>query len=149
MTSKPWILLGILILAVGIPACAEGDASAPSRDAANDIAAYAGDTPITMEEVEEEVGSQLRELRQQEYELRRNAVRSIVLERMIEERASAEDLSREEYLEREIRAKVAATSDDEIREIYEQYKDQPALQGKSFEEAKPIILPQLERQKLQ
>lgn len=152
MTSRTWMLLGTLALALTFPACASGDATAGNGDAkpaTPEIAAYAGETAITMAEVEEALAGQLRELRQQEYEIRRDAVRSIVLERMVDDMATAEGVPREQILEREIRARVEPATDDEIRAIYEQYKTQPALQGKSFEEAKPIILPQLERQKLQ
>jgi protein-disulfide isomerase len=146
------MLLFALALVIGLPACASGEATAGNDATAakgGEIAAYAGDTPITMAEVEEALSAQLRELRQQEYEMRRDAVRSIVLERMVDDMAAAEGIPREQLLEREIRARVQAATDDEVRAIYEQYKTQPALQGKSFEEARPIILPQLERQKLQ
>jgi len=150
MIARRWILLGTVLLVVGLPACADGNSNAGDTKAkGEEIVATSNGTSITMAEVEKEVASQLRELHQQEYELRRDAVRGIVLDRLVDAKAAAEGLTRDQLVEREVRALAAQPSPEEIKAIYDQYKDQPVLKGKSLEEATPIIAPQLERQLLQ
>ncbi len=149
MTRKGWILLGVLALVVGLPACADGGAAdADTKKADGDVAAYVDGEPITVAEVEKEVSAQLRELAQREYDLRRDTVSAIVLERMVTEMAAAEGLTREQFLQREIEARATPPTAEEIKAVYEQYKDQPALAGKTLEEATPLIAPQVQRQKL-
>jgi protein-disulfide isomerase len=150
MTVYRWTLLSVVTIAVALTACANGGAaSANDASKGDEVVAKVDGKPITQSELEDEIGSRLHELRQQEYDLRTNGIRGIVFERLVDRRAKEEGITRDELLEREIRAMATEPTDQEIEAVYNQYKDQPALQGKSLEEAKPLILPQLQRQKLQ
>ena len=148
MTRRGWILLGVLALVVGLPACADGGAANADTKKDDGVAAYFKGEPITMAEVEKEVAGQLREIDQREYDLRRETVAAIVLERMVNEMATAEGLTREQFLQREIQARALPPTAEEIKTVYDQYKDQPGLAGKTLEEATPLIAPQVQRQKL-
>ena len=148
MTRRRWVLLGVLALVVGFPACADGGAADANTKKDDGVAAYVNGEPITVAEVEKEVGAQLRELAQQEYDLRRDTVAAIVLEKMVSDLATAEGLSREEFLQREVTARAVPPTAEEIKAVYDQYKDQPGLAGKTLEEATPMIGQQVQRQKL-
>jgi protein-disulfide isomerase len=148
MTQRGWILLGVLAMVVGLPACADGDAATADAKKDDGVAAYYKGEPITMAEVEKEVAAQLREIEQRAYDVRRETVAAIVLERIVNDMAAAEGITREQFLQREIQARAVPPTAEEIKAVYDQYKDQPGLAGKTLEEATPLIAPQVQRQKL-
>jgi protein-disulfide isomerase len=69
------------------------------------------------------IQSQITALRQQEYELKRRAAEAAIGRRLVETAARAEGLTIEQYMAKEIDAKVTDPGDDELRALYTAQKD--------------------------
>lgn len=101
-------------------ACAQQQPAA--TDGSADVVARYGDQVITGGELDEMVYTKLIAIRQQEYDIKRQQLEQTVFERLIEEAASAEGLTSEQYLEKEVNSKLAQPSDEEIQKVLDQYR---------------------------
>ena len=145
---KPFALATALLAAAAFPACAtKENQEAAKTDAkpAESVAAYFGNESISMAEVDEVIAPQLAQMRGQEYELRKQAAASKVAERILTKEAEARGMTIEQLLDAE--SPVDPPSDEEIQQIYERFKDQPALRGKSLAEARDVVVGEITRQK--
>src|SRR5712691_1154767 len=95
---------------------------APAAESPSAVVAEVDGRKITREEVEKKAAGRLQQLRQQEYEILRQAVREVVDDRLIEKEAAARHLSKEALLAAEIDAKLSPPTPAEIDAVYEQYK---------------------------
>lgn len=105
---------------------------------------------ITAGELEEVVKAELRkmetEYQEKVYETRRNALEGLVVKKLVEARAKAENLTSEEYASREVLKKVAEPTDEEIRSLY----DRAAAGGEKLpplDKVKPEIARFIKQQK--
>ena len=114
-------LVGSVML-VALVACAQSAQEANTTE--NQIAARFGDRVITVEEVETAAGGQLIGLYQQVFQVKDQQLRSMIYADLVEQAASAEGISREEYLNRELVSKIPAPSEEQIQQILTQYKSQ-------------------------
>lgn len=136
LRSSPGIWTGAaaLVLVIALPAGAE-------------TVATVADKPISREEVEKVVRSQLIQLENSRYELLESGLTELVAQRLIEQEAAARGVSAEELTEAEITSKVAEPTDAEIEQIYEQSKEN--LGGASLEEVREQIVAYLNAQRSQ
>ncbi len=78
---------------------------------------------ITAGELDEAVKGALRQLEndynERIYKTRRGTLEQLVIEKLVEGKAKAENLDPDEYVAREVRKKVAEPSDGEIRNLYD------------------------------
>lgn len=78
---------------------------------------------ITAGELDELVKGELRKLEAEHqerlYEVRRSALESMVVKRLVEAKAKGENLTAEEYAQREVLKKVPEPTDEEIRNLYD------------------------------
>ena len=78
---------------------------------------------ITAGELDDLVKGELRkmetEYQERVYETRRNALEGMIVKKLVEAKAKAENLTAEEYASREVLKKVAEPTDEEIRSLYE------------------------------
>jgi protein-disulfide isomerase len=112
------------MMTVPLVACAQ-----PSDDAAasgDKVAATFGDVVITEAEVEEAAGGELLQLEQQMYQVKDQRLRQMIYERLVEQAAAAEQISREQYLTREIIEKTPPPSEAQIQQVMAQYRDRLA-----------------------
>lgn len=69
--------------------------------------------------VKGELGKMETEYQQRVYETRRNALDSMIVKRLLEGKAKAENLTAEEYAQREVMKRVPEPTDEEIRNLYD------------------------------
>lgn len=105
-------------------------AAAPAAPQPNDVVAEFGSEKITRAELDRKREDRLMRIRQQEYELSRQVLQEMVYDRLVAKEASDRGISREEYLAREIDAKVAPPNAAELGELYEQNKARFGAQPK-------------------
>ena len=107
---------------VALAACAQAPEEPTSSD--SEVAARFGDTVITVAEVEEKAGGALIGLYQQVYQAKDQQLRAMIFDQLVDEAAAAEGISREDYLTREIVDKIPAPSEEQIQQVFNQYRAQ-------------------------
>jgi protein-disulfide isomerase len=78
--------------------------------------------PILASELEQRAASRLTRLRQEEYEIRRQALDELIAERLVAAEAAKRGVSAEELLRREVDGKTAPPLQSQVQVIYEQNK---------------------------
>ncbi len=111
--------------------CSRGGSSQPSTSAAQPAAAASpavsgvgviaevNGAPVFLSELDQRAASRLARLRQEEYEIRKQALDEIVAERLVDAEAGKRGLSREALLEKEVSAKSEAPSAATVLSLYE------------------------------
>jgi protein-disulfide isomerase len=99
-------------------------AVAPAASAgASPVVAEVDGAPITLANLDEKVGAeQLADVRQREYDLRKEALDQLLGEKLFAKEAAARKLSVEELLKREVDDKLAAPDKASVEQLYEQNK---------------------------
>ena len=135
------------------PAAASTSAAASDSGAgsgqSSDVVARVAGQPITNADLEPLIGARLSQMRMQaeqnEFQLKQQAIDQIVRDKLVEAEAKAKGVTSEELLKTEVEDKVAAPTEDEIKQIYERNKAR--LGARTLEESKPEIERQLKMQK--
>lgn len=86
----------------------------------SDVAATVNGQKITLGEIDQSRGGQIA---QQIYKMRRNAIESLIDEKLLETEANAQGLSVEDLLKKEVESKVSDPSDAEVQAIYDANKE--------------------------
>lgn len=127
------VLAGAALLAL---AACQSPRSAPSSTAAPQEKQQAPQTPvakvgtstITAAQLDDKIGSQLRsmerEYEQQVYQLKRQALESMIQEQLLDAKAKKENLTREELIKRDVYDKIPEPSDADVKAFYENAKKQ-------------------------
>lgn len=131
------LLIALLLTLTG---CAQDDATTEEPAVTGEIAAYLGDEPITLEEVDEFLLGELAQMRQQVYEKRRAVLEQLVSKKLAEREAEARGITTQEYYQLEVASKVTEPTDAEGLAFYEQNKSRfKEFQSQSYEAlANPI-----------
>ena len=87
--------------------------------------------PILASELEPKLAGRLARLKQEEYEIRRQALEELIAERLVAAEAAKRKLTPEELLLREVDAKTTALPAAQIEMIYEQNKERFAGQARA------------------
>ena len=95
------------------------------------VVAEVNGAPILASELEQKVAGRLARLRQEEYEIRRQALEELIAERLVAAEASKRKLAPEELLRQEVDAKTAALPAAQVEAIYEQNQDRFAGQTRA------------------
>ena len=103
--------------------------------------------PITDGDLAPLVQGQLRPLREQEYQIKKKALDSLIGQKVLEAEAKKKGLTTEKLLEQEVDTKVPESTDAELNAVYAVQREQ--LGGKPFEEVKPQLQQTLKRAKIQ
>ena len=130
---------------------AKADAPAPAPQAAaaaagdaKPVATVAGQT-ITLDDVDASASSQLQRIRQQEYQIRMEALQGLIQSKLIAAEAAARKVSEADLLKAEVVDKSPAVSPDDVQKFYDANKAR--LQNKTFDETKDTIQNMLNQQK--
>jgi len=112
-----------LVLAAACQPARTSSAGGPQKtDPAAPVARMATGL-ITAGELEEQVKAEVRKLETEHqerlFEIRRNALEGMIVKKVVEAKAKAENLTAEEYAAREVLKKVAEPTDEEIRNLYD------------------------------
>jgi protein-disulfide isomerase len=123
MRTRTLVAGAALVLAAACQPARTASAGGPQKlDPQAPVARMASGT-ITAGELEELVKGDLRKMetehQERVYETRRSALESLIVKRLVEAKAKAENLSAEEYAQREVLKKVGEPTDEEIRNLYE------------------------------
>ncbi|HSD27813.1 MAG TPA: thioredoxin domain-containing protein [Vicinamibacteria bacterium] len=121
--------LAILAVALAVGACSRSGRIPPpagrtgARAASSaDVVAEVEGAPILASDLEQKAARRLARVRQEEYELRRQALDELIAERLVAAEAAKRGLSTETLLAREVDDKVAVLSAADAQAIYEQNK---------------------------
>jgi protein-disulfide isomerase len=137
----PVIFVSALIT---VPACAQQAAAPVAPGEA--VVATLGGQPITARELEQEAAPRLLTLRQQEYQIKTEAIRELAFRRQLERAAASAGVSVDELMRREVTDKVTAPSEEEIAQVVQQYRSRlPA----DDEQAKTVVRQGLTQQRRQ
>jgi protein-disulfide isomerase len=101
---------------------------APASAPVGEVVAEVNGSRILASELDERAAGRLSRLRQEEYEIRRQALDQMVADRLVAAEAARRGLAPEELLRQEVDAKAAAPSASQVDAIYEQNKERFAGQ---------------------
>lgn len=117
-----------------------------SSVAAEDVVATIGERKITRAELEKHVKPKLMQLEMQRFQVLQEGLDELVANELYEMEAKARKIPVEELVKQELEAKIAEPSDEEIRKLYEDNKDD--LEGQTLEQLRPQLVQYLKQQKL-
>jgi protein-disulfide isomerase len=133
-----------------------GDKGAKKKDAATSAvvpatasrgqAAVIGDTIITFDQLDAKAAGALMKVRQDEYDIRRQALDGLINEQLMDKEAAAKGVTREKLLETEVNAKVAEPAKTAVDAFYEENKARFGTQTK--EQVAPQIAAMLRSQQM-
>jgi protein-disulfide isomerase len=166
MSIRHFSLTGAALLALA--ACQSPRSAPPSTTASTEkkeapttpVAKIGGNT-ITAAQLDDKIGAQLgsmeREYEQQVYQLKRQALESMIQEQLLDAKAKKENLSREELVKRDIYDKIAEPTDAEVKAFYENAKKEfgevkkrnPNAVLPALDEVKDQIVNRLKSQQVQ
>jgi protein-disulfide isomerase len=117
---KTWMMsmTAVALAVVATVACAQQSAAV----ADDPVVATVGDEVITESQLEELAGASLVSLRQQIYDAKVNSLRSEIFERLLVKAAEAEDMTRDDYLAKQIAEKATEPDEGDIVKIMTQYR---------------------------
>lgn len=121
-----------------ITASAEGQSG-------SDVVAKVGSEQITMSELNEHVATQLREMQEQAFEVKKQGLEQMVNQRLVKAAAFKKGLSEEQFMKEAVEAKVTPPSDKAVKGFFEQNSAQ-LPPGAKFEEYKERIVMFMTRQ---
>src|SRR5690242_9570718 len=115
--------LALLLAAACRPSAAQPPAASPNAgSSASDIVARVDGVAIRVDELDERVGKRLARLRQEEYEVRRQALEEMIGEKLLEKEARARGISKDDLLRDELDHQVQEPDPKVMEQIYEQNK---------------------------
>ena len=124
------------------PAGAPAATSGQTPDA---VVATIGDKKITLGELDEKVGAQLRDLDEQRYQIRKTGLDQLVNEQLVKREAAKRNLSEEDFMKAEVESKVPPPTDEQIQAFFHQNAAQ-LPPGAKIEEFKERIVSFMNRQ---
>jgi len=122
-------------------AAAEGAATGKNAPVAK-----IGTTVITADELDKSIRNELAEQEQRTYDLRKNALDQLINQKLVEQKAKAAGVPMEDFLKKELMAKVAEPADEEARALYERAKSAGQVND-PYDKVKPQIIGFLKQQK--
>jgi protein-disulfide isomerase len=114
-------LLAALPALAAAPPKKKKPAAAPPEKKPEVVALIAG-KPVTAAEVEAAAATRLATLRQQEYDVKRQALEEIIGRRLLEQAAAARQISAEELTRVEVEGKATPVTEPEKKDAYEKNK---------------------------
>jgi len=129
----------------GATSAAERDTTGPTKPMGSELATI-GDQKITEEELAPLVAGQLRPLREQEYQIKKKALDTLIGQKILEAEAKKKGLATEKLLEQEVDAKVPEPSEAEVAAVYAMQREQL---NRPLEEVKVQLQQTLKRAKVQ
>lgn len=122
-TAAPPPLAIAALCAMALPACqAKPTPPAPSTKAqpASEVAATLDGAPISLAELDERAQNGLVRVRQQEYDLRKEALDDLISERLLEKEAKSRGIGVEQLLKDEVERQIPAPDPAQVAQVYQQ-----------------------------
>ena len=117
-----------------------------SPSASGGVAAKVGDKSITLAELDSKAAANLMKVRQQEFDVRAQALDQMIQDELFEREAKAKGVTKDKLIETEIAAKAPAPTQAEVDAYYEANKARMGTQTK--EQISPQISAMLKQQKM-
>lgn len=134
------LFLAVLSAACGraaTPGPEPGTVSPGRAPGPKDVVAEVDGQKITAEELDRHAAGQLQQLRDQEYEIRKNALEDLIVRKLVKKQADARGISEPELMRMEVDQKVARPTEAEVRDLYDRNRDR--VGGRSRAEVAPQI----------
>lgn len=139
-----------LLMLLGVAGCDRSRAAGPPGPApessSKEVVAQVGGASITLEEVDRHAAGKLQSLRNQEYEVRRQALDELIAERLIQKEAENRGLTQDALLKVEVDDKVTPPTAEDIKKIYDQ--NRAAAGTRTLQELSPLIERSLRERRL-
>jgi protein-disulfide isomerase len=101
------------------------------------VVAQVGGASITLEEVDRRAAGKLQRLRNEEYDVRRQALDEMIVERLFQKEASERGVTQAALLKAEVDAKVTPPTAGDVKTVYEQ--NRAAAGTRTFADLAPVI----------
>ncbi len=111
----------------------------------SEVVATIGDRQITKAELNAKIAGQLASIQNQIYKAKKGAIEAIADDYAIDKAARKANLSKEEYLKREVDDKIPAPSDADVQKVYD---DNKAKISVPLDKIKPQIVSFIRKQKI-
>ena len=139
-------LVLVAVVSLGCKTSADPGTAKPVAASSNAaVVAEVDGQPITAEELDQHAAAELQRLRDQEYEVRKNALDNLVTQRLIKKEAAARGVSEQELMRLEVQEKVARPVAAEIQQVYDANRDR--VGGRTRAEVEPQIVSSLVQQR--
>jgi protein-disulfide isomerase len=126
MISRRLLIVLIPLVVAASPACSRVRSAPPapaSESGPETVVARVEGRPITQKEVDAKAAGTLQRLQDEEYQARRDALDDLITDNLVDAQASAQKISRDELLRREVQAKVGRPTPAEIAAVYDRNRD--------------------------
>jgi protein-disulfide isomerase len=124
----------------------KGAEKGASPSSSGTVAAKVGDKSITIAELDSKAAANLMKVRQQEFEVRQQALDQMIQDELFEREAKAKGVTKDKLIETEVAAKAPAPTQAEVDAYYEANKARMGTQTK--EQISPQISAMLKQQKM-
>ncbi len=158
MRPSKTLLAALLVLVAALPVCAKKErkkdaapdaqaASAPASSAGdqNEVVAYVGNEPITKQDLDKQAATKLAQIRQQEYDTRRQVLEKMLQDQLSAKEAKARGISADDLTKQEIDQKVTPPTQDEVSKFFEDNKAR--MGGRTLDQVQNDIKNYLQQQK--
>jgi protein-disulfide isomerase len=136
----------LLLITFPLPAICLGQTGQASKHA--QLLAVVGDQPITEDDLPASVQGQLKQIKEQEYQVKRKALQELINQRLLEAEARKEGVaSTEKLLQQEVDSRVPEPTDVELKAIYAVQKEQ--MGNPPFADAKAQLAQNLKKARIQ
>lgn len=117
-------LLVVSALTIGLAACTAASTASPAPGAmsSDQVLARVAGSAITLKDVDTMAASELEKLRRQEFQIRRQALDSLIEDALVQAEAKKKGITPEALLDAEVIKKVQVPSSEEIQMVYEMSK---------------------------
>jgi protein-disulfide isomerase len=146
MTARRLAALFVPLVALSA-ACSSARSAPPAPAGDTPSVATVDGKPITQKEVDARAQGALQRINDEAYDARHTALEEIIVERLIDARAAARGVSREQLMRSEVEEKVAKPTPAEVADVYERNKDR--VGGRSLAELTPDIERSIASQRVQ
>lgn len=124
---KKTILISMAVLALALVACSGGKnpgTNVGTTSNPTEVVATINDVNITAAELDEAAKNRLSKVAQEIYEVKKDTLDEMVEKKLLEQAASKQGKSVEDYVKENIDGKATPPTEDEIKSFYEARKDQ-------------------------
>lgn len=119
----------------------------PTRGtSAGEVVATIGDTPIKAADIDARIGNKLLRIRVEEYKQRRQVLREMIANAVLEKEAARRGIAVNDLLEQEVETKVRPVTDEEARAVYDALPDR--FRGSAPPDALRSIVESMHRQRV-
>ncbi len=144
MSTTPRLMIGSLCAAFALAACSQ-NANKPAAAAAcvsedpSMVVATSKSKTVTLKEVDELVGKELKEIEKQKFQMRAGAAEQLIVSALVKEQAAKAGKTEDEWFRSQIEGKVQDPPDAEIQKVWDEAKDKMPP-GATLESMRPQII---------